>query len=186
MTDTIIKIFRNAGFVNPANEQIILLGVRRICGALKDLLIAMLWSFTLGDIFVGILFEACYSLLRIYAGGYHASSEKLCKYLTYASTFICILIIFIIPLKGYPLHCLIVCLVVLIVFNTPVENENKPLNKKEKKIYHGYCMAILLVETVLYFLFVLLDMALYSKTVCIAILLVVIGVIIGKRKQYGE
>ena len=87
MTNKIMKLLRNEGFVNEHNDQILLLGVHKICGALTDLLAAIIWSLVLGDVFVGILFEMSYSLLRIYTGGYHASSERVCKILTYSSTF---------------------------------------------------------------------------------------------------
>lgn len=186
MTDKIIEAFRNAGLVNSDNDQIILLGVRRICGALTDLFIAMLWSLILGNIFVGILFEVCYSILRIYAGGYHASSERKCKYLTYASTLICILFIFKASIEGYGMHCLVAGLVCLIVWNAPVENKNKPLSEKEKKVYKRYSMVISFVEMGLYLIFILIDMTVYARTVCVAILLVAIGVVVEKRKQHVE
>lgn len=183
MTDKIIEVFRNAGLVNSENDKIILLGVRRIGGALTDLFIAMLWSLIWGDVFVGILFEVCYSVLRIYAGGYHASSERICKYLTYASTLISILIIFKAGIDGYVMHCLVAALVCLIVWNAPVENKNKPLSEKEKKIYKRYCIVISFIEMGLYLIFILINMTVYARTVCIAILLVAIGVIVEKKSS---
>ena len=183
MTNKMIELFRNAGLVNSENDQIILLGVRRICGVLTDLVIAMLWSLVLGDIVVGVLFEICYSVLRIYAGGYHASSERMCKWLTYTSTLISILMVFVMDMNRTVMHCLLAVFLCLIGLNVPIENENKPLGKREKRVYQRYCIVISIFETGFYFLFISMDMTIYARTVWIAILLVVIGIIIGKRKQ---
>lgn len=183
MTNKIIEMFRNAGLINSENDQIVLLGVRRICGALTDLFIAAAWSLMLGNIFVGILFEICYSILRIYAGGYHASSARVCKWLTYTSTLTSILIVFKVDISGVILHSLVVLFVCLIGFNAPVENENKPLNELEKKVYKRKCIAISLGEIGLYTFFEIMGLVVYARTVCIAIIMVAIGVIFGKHKQ---
>lgn len=183
MTSKIIELFKNAGLINSENDQIVLLGVRRICGALMDLFIATVWSLVLGDIFVGILFEICYSVLRIYAGGYHASSVRMCKRLTYTSTLISILIVFMVDINGILVHCLVALFICLIGFNAPVENVNKPLNKIEKKVYKRNCIVISSVEIGLYIFFEIMEFAIYARTVCMAIVLVAIGVIIEKRKQ---
>lgn len=183
MTNIIVELFKNAGLVNSENDQIVLLGVRRICGALTDICIATVWSLILGDIFVGLLFEISYSVLRIYAGGYHASSAKMCKWLTYISTFICILIIFMVNVDGIILHSLVAFFICLIGVNAPVENENKPLSKMEKKVYKRKCIAISLGELGLYAFFTVMELAIYARTVCVAIIMVAIGVIFGRQKK---
>lgn len=183
MTNRIIELFSNAGLINSENDQIVLLGVRRICGALTDLFIATVWSLILGDIFVGILFEISYSVLRIYAGGYHASSAKMCKWLTYISTLISILIVFMVNVDGIILHSLVLLFICLIGFHAPVENENKPLSKMEKKVYKRKCIAISLSELGLYAIFTVMGLVVYARTICIAIIMVAIGVIFGKRRH---
>lgn len=183
MTNKIIELFSNAGLINSENDQIVLLGVRRICGALTDLCIAAFWSLIFGDIFVGILFEICYSILRIYAGGYHASSAKVCKWLTYISTLISILMVFMVNVKGSILHSLLMFSICLIGVNAPVENENKPLSKTEKKVYKRKCIIISLGEIGLYIFFTVMGLTVYARTVCVAIILVAMGVIFGKRND---
>ena len=187
MINKVIELLRNAGLVDSTNDKIILLGLRRIFAALTDLFIAMVWAMILGDLFVGILFEVCYSVLRIYVGGFHAKDEKTCKYLTYTSTLVCVFVVFTWSLNDiYTMHCLVIGLVAVILFNAPIENENKPLAKNEKKIYYLYCIGISIAELVVYFLFVQNEMVLYARTVCIAILLVVVGVLGEIGRQYNQ
>lgn len=183
MTNRIIELFRNAGLINSENDQIVLLGVRRICGALTDLCIATVWSLVLGDVFVGILFEISYSILRIYAGGYHASSAKMCKWLTYISTLISILIVFMVDVDGIILHSLVIFFICLIGVNAPVENANKPLNEVEKKVYKRKCIQISLGEMGVYAFFTVMGLAVYARTVCVAIIMVAIGIIFGKTNN---
>lgn len=184
MTNKIMALLNNAGLVNSDNDQIVLLGVRRICGALTDLLVAMIWSLILGDVLVGILFEASYSLLRIYAGGYHASSERVCKILTYTSTLLSILVVFVVNVNSIWLHCLLAICLCLVIFFAPIEHENKPLTKMEKEVYRRYCILIAAIETGVYVFFVLVNAITYAKTVYVAVLLVAIGVIFEKKRKY--
>lgn len=185
MTNKIIAILQNAGLVNQDNDKIILLGVRRISAALLDIFIAMVWSFVLGDIVVGIFFELFYCVLRIYAGGYHASSERMCKFLTYTSTLAGILIIFVCNINKIFMHAVLVLLVCFVITNAPIENENKRLNKTEKKVYWKYCLVILITEIGLYTLFVLFQKIIYARAIWVAILLVTMGMIGEKIKSHN-
>lgn len=187
MTNKIMDLLREAGLVNSSNDKIIFLGVRRMLAALTDLLVAILWAMILGDFFVGILFEVCYSVLRIYVGGFHTKDEKRCKYLTYTSTLISVLVVFVWPFNNiFFMHFLIVGLIAVILSNAPIENENKPLSRNEKKIYYLYCVGICIAELVIYFLLIYKDMILYGRTVCVAVLLVVVGVLSEIISRYYE
>ncbi len=183
MTNKIIELFQNAGLVNSDNNQIVLLGVKKLCAMLTDLLIAILWSLVLGDILVGIFFEACYSFLRIYAGGYHAANVRMCKYLTYATTLVSILMVFVIDADEAFVHCVVILSIITVVVLAPVEHKNKPLNRTEKKVYRLYCLVIAFVEMGLYILLSIMDLHRYARTICAAIVLVVIGELVEKGKQ---
>ena len=93
MIDRLVNYFRSLGLVDDSNDKIIKYGLRRVCLFLTDFAIILLLSYLLGNIWVGILFELAYSLLRIYAGGFHASKETYCFVLSYSSIIISLCLI---------------------------------------------------------------------------------------------
>ena len=78
MTKFLMNLFEKAGLVNETNDMIVKTGITRLENLLLDFLFASILSCILGNFLVGILFEFCYMVLRIYAGGYHASTPKKC------------------------------------------------------------------------------------------------------------
>lgn len=178
MLNKLLKHFSELGYVDESNDKIVSLGLRRLGNTLMDFLFSLVCALFMGKVSVGIVFEIFYAAIRVYAGGYHASSEKICKYLTYCSTLVSMLIIFYLPIKIDIIHIiLIICLVVIAVI-APVENENKPLNRKERKVYYQKCIGIAILEVLFYFLMVYIKNFLYARAICMAMVLVVTGLIV--------
>lgn len=170
--------------VNESNNMILKTGITRLENLLLDFLFASILSGILGNFLVGILFEFCYMVLRIYAGGYHASTPRKCLCFTYGSTLACMIIIFILPMTKYIFAVLIAVFIGTIFLTTPIQNENKPLCNTEKKVYHRNSVCIVVAETGLFALLVLWEKHLYAKTVFVSMALVTTGLLmeIAKKK----
>ena len=68
----------------------------------------------------------------------------------------------------------------------PVEHENKRLNNKEKQIYRKNALCILFLEVVFYCMFMVLKQKLYAKSICMAVVLVSVGILaalFSKKKR---
>ena len=85
----------------------------------------------MGNIVIGILFEINYSILRIYAGGYHAKTRNKCMILTYTSKILCLWVCFEVSIGDKIMRDLLCVVTTVIICIAPVENENRPLNKIE-------------------------------------------------------
>lgn len=166
--------------INEHNVRIVLLGVRKMCGMMVDLIIAGVWSLLLGDILVGILYEVSSSLLRIFTGGYHATSIRMCKILTYSVTFVSVWSVFYINLSQTLGHFILMVCLGVVLFVAPVEHTNKPLSTVERQIYHNRSVLIVVIEILAYVLFFGVGAYLYAKTICVSMLLVSVGIICGK------
>ena len=81
MINKIWKVLKDFQLVNEHNDQIVLLGLRRLISTIADFGFAILCSVLLGNVVVGLIFEIAYMILRIYAGGYHADVYDLHKYI---------------------------------------------------------------------------------------------------------
>lgn len=174
----LISYFRSLGYIDDTNEQIIKYGLRRLASTVFDFTFSLLLAAILGNALVGILFEFAYFCLRIYAGGYHAPNEKICFYLSYLATILCILYIFFVPSSIYYLHISVLISIIVLSIFSPVESKNKPLYKQERKNYRNKCFFILSAELIFYFLMIWGRYMIYAKTVCVALFLVMAGQIV--------
>lgn len=77
------------GYVNESNDKIIELGLQRMKSTFTSIAFSAIVSWLMGDVIVGLLFELTYIPIRIYAGGYHASSKRRCECLSYAKLIDC-------------------------------------------------------------------------------------------------
>ncbi|MCM1256685.1 MAG: accessory gene regulator B family protein [Roseburia sp.] len=160
-------------------------GITKLENLLLDFLFASVLSGILGNALIGILFEVCYMTLRIFAGGYHASTPGKCLWFTYGSTCICMVFIFMVPLINYIFAILILIFDGIIFVTTPIQSENKPLCNMEKRVYHRNSVCIALAETVLFPLLIICQKPLYAKAVFMSMALVAVGLLAGvvKRKE---
>lgn len=183
MMNKIIKLFSNLGYINEENNKIIIFGLQRIRNLIEDILIAMLCGIIMKNLMVGVLFEFSYIPLRIYAGGYHVSSERICKYLSWGSIVVSMIIIFYFPIPVMFQHFLISIALFGISIVSPIESVNKPLNAKEKNIFHRRSVEVAIGEGILYFFLFSSKLFLFSKTICITVVLVAVGLVmeIGQK-----
>lgn len=172
MIDCLVNYFRSLGLVDDSNDKIIKYGLRRVYLFLTDFAIILLLSYLLGNILVGFLFEIAYSLLRIYAGGFHASKEINCFILSYSSIFLSLYLIYYMHISFFLMFIACITMFISICLISPIEHKNKPLCKKERKVYRRNTIIILIVELGVFFYFSWSHQLLFAKSILAAILLV--------------
>ena len=165
MIDRLVNYFRSLGLVDDSNDKIIKYGLRRVCLFLTDFAIILLLSYLLGNIWVGILFELAYSLLRIYAGGFHASKEAYCFVLSYSSIIISLCLINYMHISTFLMFIACITMFISIVLLSPIEHKNKPLCKKERIIYRRNTIIILIAELGALFYFNWSHQLLFAKSI---------------------
>lgn len=175
MRSKLIDHLRVQGYVDDTNDKIVAIGLKRLGSLLCDLVFVLLLGLLLGDPFAGLLFELSYSIIRIYAGGYHAPTERICIWLTYISTFLCIVFIFYLPLIPIAMHTLLGLSFMTMLLFSPVENANKPLSTREKKVYRKKCLFLMLFEVLLYLVLVLFHSWVYARAICFALTITAFG-----------
>ncbi|KOR26000.1 accessory gene regulator ArgB-like protein [Clostridium sp. FAM 1755] len=139
------------------------------------LLFKMVWE--------SLVFLMTYIPLRSYAGGYHARTPLRCYMFS--------LIIIIMVLLGIKfiywnsIICIIVtfCAASIIFALQPVEDENKPLDKKERVVYKKRTKSILLVLIGIGLVFWFFDNEQISITIIMALFVIAFMLILGKIKN---
>ncbi len=119
-------------FTNEERQEIIAYGWERT----KVILISVAVVLGMGMVFrmmtQSVIFFMAFSMIRRYAGGYHADSQKRC----YVISFVILLISFGLIKMGYFSHIYIQGIATLLICAlAPVENANHRLEECEKKRY---------------------------------------------------
>lgn len=107
-------------------------------------LVSALFGWMLGVLWESIVFYIMFSMLRSYAGGFHASKESVCTCCTTASLFFSSLSILYMQRIGnsiIPFCILAVCGAVIYLL-APLDSEDKPLTRAELVLYRQKTRAI--------------------------------------------
>lgn len=119
-----------------------------------NVLISVIMGICMGMLWECLVFLAFYVPLRSYAGGYHADTIEKCTLWSQAIVLANLLLVFIIRRISadvwylFPLLSWVINVPGIIRY-APKEADNKPLNEKERQVYKGYTIKILIVEIVI-------------------------------------
>lgn len=131
----IIDFLEENGAVDAGNKKIVAYGIKRLIGCVGDFALVIAVAGLLHIVWAGLLFQISYMLLRVHAGGYHASSEKKCAYLSFLCTLLCIGLIRYADMGDGILLCVSFLCGAGIYRDAPVESVNKPLHGNEEAVF---------------------------------------------------
>lgn len=134
-----------------------------------------------------VVFIFSFSALRVYTGGYHSNSFVMCNLFTLLIYVLIVLVykyMFEHIVKSSVCILVFVITIMLIVFFSPVENENNPLTKKQSVLCKIKAIVVVIVETVICFvsLYILKyeNIAIMIPTLFFVVVLIVMGLIKNK------
>ena len=129
-----------------------------------------------------IVFFAAFLFVRRYAGGLHVKTERKCLALTLTSLLISIVLIKVSLIYSNLLFVIAIQLVcsILLPIISPADTPQKKLSDKERKVFKGITIAILIVFAVTNALLLYFRLSRYAVPVVYAVLLETILVVLGK------
>lgn len=134
----------------------------------------MLWQ--------SFIFMICYGTLRTVAGGYHARSKSGCYFLSVMFLFV---VLNVLRQKIWGITLCVVILVfsgIVIYLLAPVEDENKPLDELEKKVYKGRSRRVYFIMTIIVCVILVGGNIEIASCITISTMAVSIMLILGKLK----
>lgn len=166
--------------IQSKEREIYVFGIKMLVTQTAHALLVILLGYCFGLFYESFVFLITYMPLRIYAGGYHASSNTRC-FMSSALMMVVVLLI----IKGVPIDLMLslswvlglVSLVTILYF-APVENSKKLLDAKEKIVYKKktYGMLMIIISGMIgcffseYYTFGLtLALSLFSESVLILV-----------------
>lgn len=171
------------GYVTSSNHKIIESGVKRVIHLIEDFSLVLVVGFLMKSVVAGIIMEIVYFPLRIYAGGYHASREAVCKILTYRSIVIGLGIISYVYIPKNLLHFSTVLGCLLIYMLAPVDNDKKRLGKLETEKFRKRSRLIVIAVFILYLILNVLCAQKCMKAITYDVVVISVGLIVQKRNK---
>lgn len=143
----------------------------------------------LGSVFNIIIesmaFYIAFSLIRRYAGGFHASSEMKCTLITTISIFLCLLCTKLCETNNIQMPILVLTGIatVLIFVLCPLDTPEKPLTKEEYKYFRKISWVILLLIMLAICIGIYFKLEFLMYPCCMSLILESILLVLGKIKR---
>ena len=130
-------------------------------------------------------FYIAFSLIRRYAGGFHASSEMKCTLITTISIFLCLLCTKLCETNNIQMPILVLTGIatVLIFVLCPLDTPEKPLTKEEYKYFRKISWVILLLIMLAICIGIYFKLEFLMYPCCMSLLLESILLVLGKIKR---
>ncbi len=135
VSDKVIESLIATGVVPLEDKALYQYGLEQGVFMIINALSAILIGFILGMLWQSVVFMLSYIPIRSYAGGYHASTQLKCYWLSNAVIFIVLMGVKLIPWNFSIILIISLCAAMIIFWLAPVEDLNKPLRQIEIVIY---------------------------------------------------
>ncbi len=173
------RLIRNE-VISEDDRDIYQYGMEQLLSTSLMLVAMVILGMALGEGWQCLLLVMAFKAIRIYAGGYHASTQRRCFLLSTLVTIAALSVIKFFEIDYFICFGLWMLSSVLILVLSPVEALNKPLDEIENMIFRRRTILVWGVEAIIIVVFAFLKLSQIS--VCIAFAQIVLGasLIVGK------
>ena len=185
LTDKFVNNLIVKGIIKDEDKEIYSYGFRQMLVIILNLFTVLVLGIIFNQLIESILFMITYIPIRVYAGGYHARTHIRC----YIFSFIMLLVVLYI-LKIQLISALLTVLILTLISSftiillAPIEDENKPLDELETKIYSKRAKRNLLLVILLLCLMLILNKFNLATCICISLVCNIFMLILGKINNF--
>lgn len=171
--------FESIADVDESEKEITNFGISMMITTSISLIVAVVIAALFGMLQTGILLLALIIVLRQYAGGYHAKSQRVCAIISCLIYGTCLLFIKHSLMNGVIQLVLCVAAILVIFFLAPVDNANNELSISEKKHLGKKVRISLSLEVLVFVILLVSDNTYWSEIIVISMIIVATLVLIG-------
>lgn len=168
--------------IDSNDKAIYLYGFQQGALLLINILTLMIIGIIFDMVWQTICFISSYSILRVYAGGYHAKTKLRCYLFSMGMMTTSLYLIKYIPWGWYRYIITLIVSSSIILMLAPVEDKNKPLDKLERSVYRQKSIIILIFLAGLSTLLWFAKARQSSVSICIALGGLAVVLVLGKLK----
>jgi Membrane protein putatively involved in post-translational modification of the autoinducing quorum-sensing peptide len=180
-TKKLVDVMYESGLITQDDIEIYRFGIETALFKLIHYITLLLVGLFFGMVLQAIIFTLSFSIIREYAGGYHAKSRFRCYSISVFMITSVLLISKLCPTQIMFWISISTCIpsFMTIFFLAPVENINKPLDNLEIEHYKKLTRIILLVEEMIALAFLFVNIQIFT-IVNISLIYVSILLLFGK------
>ncbi len=181
----------NNGIIQSSSREVCAYGLRQIFSTVLNAGTMLFIGLIMHMAIEAILFTVAYIPVRIYAGGYHASTPQRCWAFSAIMLVIALCVIQYIPNDYFWYYTVLSLIAGIVIFLlSPVEDKNKPLDEKEHRVYRFRAISIMLFEmiaAIVLYAFQLKHVVLLLETVwCSLAVMLILGNVKNKAIETKE
>lgn len=187
----ITDVFESKGIIQPSNKEVCAYGLRQLFSTILNAGTMLVIGLLMHMMIEAIVFTTAYIPVRIYAGGFHASTPQRCWAFSAIMLFVALCTAKYMPNKLFWLFTilsLIACIVIFLL--SPVEDKNKTLDEKEHYVYHFRTSCVLASEIILAFVLYIMRyqsiILIFEVVWCSLAIMLVLGMIKNKKEEIDE
>lgn len=173
VSTTIAKWFIKNNILPSEDEELYAYAIACLLMTISPLFLSLFLGGCLGLVVEGIVVIIPFVFIRTFSGGIHSNSAGICFVLSTGILFVLILLTQVISNSNILRVTMIAGAVSLAVFS-PIENENKELNEKERKIYKKVTVFLLCSFFAVYIAFCCFGLDDYAVCLALGIILTAI------------
>lgn len=166
--------------IPPEEKEIYIFGMKQLFFNIINVITLLAIGILMGMPGEAVIFISGFSMIRKYAGGFHADTPLMCYFITCAVAFAVLYILDGIDLELCLLPYAVASGIVLTL--APMESANKPLDKIEKLIYREKSVCVWTAELILAFILILLGQSGLSKCIMMATIVSAISLLLAYLK----
>ena len=170
------------GIISAEDREIYLFGIKELFSQIFTYSIMLGIGAAFGILMETIVFLVVYMSLRVYAGGYHASTQLRCYILSFGMVIAALMLIRVTNVPETIALIGIILMSGLIYFMAPSGHKNKPLSENEKKVYKRKVGKRVIVFIMLSFVAAITSMGEILITIGIALMFLSVMMICNRQK----
>lgn len=185
VSSKIADTLEGKGIIQESDKEVCAYGLRQMILSVLNFLTTLIIGLLMGRFVCAMIFTMAYIPLRIYAGGYHASTPKRCWVFSALMLIAALSILKYAPLLWLknltPLSLVSIAVIILL---SPVEDVNKPLDDKEHRVYRVRAITVMLIEIIAFTAFLIFKLEIFFISMEISWFALSVILIIGKIKNH--
>ena len=182
-TGKIVEKLTISGIIQSEKKELYRYGINQLLNNMFSLLTFFIIGILLKGVIYALIFLMAYFPLRVYAGGFHASTAFRCWILSSGLLVLVLLTVNYAPIPPI-LYDLFACLsIAVIIIMMPIEDANKPLDEKEIQVYKKRGVIVLILEILIFILFRYFQLDRVAESLAMAWISLSILLLLGNIKN---
>lgn len=186
ITELIVQFMLKHSVIEAEDAEIYKFGFNQLIFISINLITTVIIGILFSMLFESIIFLVSYTVVRVYAGGYHAKTQFRCYIISSLFIVLALLGVRYINWEGFASIIAITIAAVIIFKLSPVETKNKPLDDIETKIYKTKSRQRIVTIYALCIVARFLNYETTFKSVAMAIIILSFVLLIGQQMNGHE